>query len=327
MKLSVLRTDNGMAGGETLRLPSLFDVCVAGLLAITYIKQPFHQGVFFVFYTIFLYCITLGMTPCRDYKSTPLALLLVWSLAMVFCHNSIEFIKHNPKSIINYYFNVSMMFEGFIFILCGSLLLFSIMRFAKDLRFVFLLLPIAVAPLVNEYTYGGRMTIPLGIATSVIIYLFLTNRQKIASVISLVGVMALLPMWKWVAMKFACRPVVWQELLWQIKEHPLVGTGFNRTLNPDNMVYVRPDDYGWLYRHNDILSLTAYLGIIAGILLLWFIAQSFKQIGTSIYLIPFLAIILISLFQMTFFTPDKGALCLLIGSISIMETYKKEAGA
>jgi len=323
MRISVLKTDNGMAGGETLRLPSLFDLCVAGFLGITYIKQPFHQGVFFVFYSIFLYCLTLGLKPVRDYKSTPLALLLVWSLAMVFCHNSMDF-THRPNSLINYYFNVSMMFEGFIFIFCGSLLLFSIMRFATNLKFVFLLLPIAVAPLVNEYAYGGRMTIPLGIALSVIIYLFLTNRRKIASIISLVGLISLIPTWSWMKMKFACRPLVWQELLTQIKENPISGTGFNQTLSPDNMVFVRPEDFGWIYRHNDILSITAYLGIIAGVLLFWFITQSFIQIGKSIYLIPFLSIILICSFQMTFFTPDKGALCLLIGSISLMETYKKE---
>jgi len=262
------------------------------------------------------------MKPKRNYVSIPLGLLLIWSLAMVFCHNKINVV---PNSIINYYFNVSIMFEGFIYMLCGIALFYSIVRYSKNPKFIFLLLPVAFYPITKNHIYGGRITIPAAFFISLIIYLFLNRKIIIASLLSLVSVITAISIWPWVQMKFACRPYVWIELLKQIKDHPFVGSGFNHTLYPDNMMWVREINsttYGWIYRHNDFLSIGAYLGIIASVFIIWFVIENFKRIGISIYLIPFLTIVLTSFFQMTLFLPTMAAICIVIVAICIKETQK-----
>jgi hypothetical protein len=296
--------------------PSIFDLSIVGILYTPFLRNDFLRGWYFVFCSIFIMCLTLFLKPKREFKAVHLGLFALWSFAMIFLHNRMEI---TPNSLINHFFNVSIMSEGFLYIFCGIFLVKNIVTYSTNLRFLILLLPVAFIPIVNYNVYGGRVTIPAAILISMITYLFL-NKKNIPAIIlsALTGATAVF-MFPWIQMKFQCRPILWRELIRQIIEHPIIGTGFNHTLYPDNMVWVRENNYGWLWRHGDFLSIGAYLGISALLLVLWFTVDTLIKMGKSIYLIPILTIVLTSCFQMTMFSPDKAAICLVIIGMCLAE--------
>lgn len=314
---------NNTARGAGNRLPSVFDVLVAGMLGITFLPDIFLQGTFFVFYSIFIFSLTLFMKPRREFVSLPLACIVLWALGMVFTHNKVNVV---PDSIINYYFNVSIMFEGFIYILVGVMLFRSVVIYSKNPNFIFALIPIALIPLIKNSIYLGSISLIAAFTVSIIIYLFLNREKFIAMALSAIGIATAILIWPWIVLKFTCRPYVWIELGKQIIEHPFIGRGFNHTLIPDSMVWIRKIGqvtYGWIYAHNDYLNLGACLGAIVLVFLAWFVVESLRRIGKTIYIIPFLTIVLTSFFQITMFLPYKAAICILTASICIKENIKE----
>lgn len=302
--------------------PSVFDVVASGILATVFIQNRFYKGTFFIFYSIFIMTFSILLKPRRRFTSIPLWLFLAWALAMVFTHNEIKIVE---GSVMNYYFNVAIMFEGFIYIFCGVMLLKTIIEHSKCMKYVYLMLPAILIPFIRTYSYGGRITPIVALVVSFIIYLILKKDFVVASIVGLAGASVALIKWPWVAMKFACRPYVMVELIKQMFEHPVKGSGFKSLLGAENMIWVRQIGdvvYGWIYRHNDFLSIGAYLGVFALICITLFVFESMFRIGITPYLIPFMAIILTCFFQMTMFEPDKAALCIVLGAISLKESHK-----
>lgn len=303
--------------------PSLFDLSIAGIFGITLLGNRFLQGMYFVFFCVFIVILTTFIKPKRNYISIPLSLLVLWSFVMVFVHNDIIIVE---DSFMNNWFNISIMFEGFIYILFGILFLRSIVAYSTNPKFLLFLIPAAMIPTIEGSVYGGRMTIPAALFISVVIWLFLNRKILLASILTMALGITASSMWPWVMSKFECRPYVWTELSLRIKEHPFIGSGFDNTLNINNMIWVRKIGaiiYGWIYRHCDPLSLAAYLGAIVLIFLGWFFIEILFRAGKTYYLIPFLTIALVSIFQMTFFYPDKAAICLVIIGVCIRQTDKK----
>ena len=159
------------------------------------------------------------------------------------------------------------------------------------------------------------------------------------------GLMGVMLFHKWIAMKFLVRPFIWGQLFknmfynqnidWSpflgdkipVAIKPwlsvLVGSGFSKTLD-GNYTWVDRDVFGWVYRHNDYLSLGSYAGAIALGLLIWFLVRSIKLIGVRPVLILFMAILIQCFFQLTMFELDKACICLVLGTLCIAESYKKE---
>ena len=264
------------------------------------------------------------MKPKREFNSLPLALFVLWSFFMIFVHNKIQIV---PGNFMNQWLNMSIMFEGFIYILFGYLFIRNIVIYSSNLKFIFLLLPFALIPTIKIYTIGGQMTIYMALILSVIIYLFLKRKNTIAIILSIMSATEVIGLWPYVVKKFSCRPVVWHQLFLEIHKHPFIGSGFNHTLQPNNMIwvnYIGNVNYGWIFRHNDLLSIGAYLGAVVILFLVWFIAESLVRIGKTIYIIPFLTIALASFFQLILFDPVKGAICLTLIGVCLKETYKGE---
>jgi O-antigen ligase len=121
--------------------------------------------------------------------------------------------------------------------------------------------------------------------------------------------------------------LVWENLIRKIGEHPWVGSGFNKTLVYDNMIYViAPAKHiheGWTYNHNDFLSFGMYLGVPALICILWFAGSMIKRSWNSVMLIPALAIVLLCSFQMTMFDIGKASIILAIIVLIILHTTNK----
>lgn len=307
------------SGGGFGPFPSLFDVLVCGLLITPVIDNPFLRNVFFIFYSFFLISLTVAMQQKREYKSFPLFILLGASFISLFAHNDLNIV---PDCIINSYFNTAIMFEGFIFVFIGVFLLRAIISYSTNKNFILAMSIFSLISFFSKTVYCGRITFPFAFLVSCVVFFLVKRFYLIAALLTAVSLVAAFCMREWIVLKFTCRPYVWAQLLREIRNHPIVGNGFNNTLYPDNMIWVSKIGdvvYGWLFRYNDFLSIGAYLGVMALLAVIWFTAVSMRQIGVSWYLIPFLTVVIGCFFQTAFFQSDTASVCLVTGAACLIK--------
>lgn len=338
--------------------PSFFDLCVGGFLYITCFYNKWEKGVFLVFYTVFLVIISICMKPKREYRSLPLALLALWSLANVFIHSFAIY----PISASSLYPNFYLMVEGFLYILFGILFLRTVIIYSTNLRYIYFLIPITIIPWYTRLIYVGSTTPVAALGLGIVIYLFLAKRFIWGAICSIMGIVAVWLNWSWICMKFTCRPMVWHQLIINMFYRPvrmidtdiidpgielspflerffnnifpnfattikpwlagLFGGGFSQYLSGE-YIWVDKDKFGWIYRHNDYWHLAECLGPITLVFVIWFIISSLRTIGMQPVLILFMAVILICFFQLTMFIPDRAGIYLMIGAICITEGLRR----
>jgi len=295
--------------------PSFFDLCLAGFLAIPFIKDGYHQEIFFIFYMILLVCVSIGQRPRRDFRSIPLMLLSLWAMLGVFLHSFVI----SKESITMKYLNMYLMSEGFIYILFSSLFILTVVKYSKNTRLFYLLIPVALFfEIQRPGDFNKTFIFSLGLA--IVIYLILIRKYLFASLLANAGLIFACFRWTAIKTSFACRPYVWRQLVAEIAKNPWFGSGFPNTLeHPDHMIWITYGNYGWIWRHNDYLSLAAYLGIFATLFLVWFLIKTVRRIGIRPALIPVLAIVIMSFFQMSMFRIDRAGILLLIGALCIKQ--------
>ncbi|MFA6067531.1 MAG: hypothetical protein WC810_03020 [Janthinobacterium sp.] len=298
--------------------PSIFDLSIAGLLATPFIKQGL-QGFYFVIYSLFLCSLTLVTKPIRNYKSIPLTLFVLWALVSIFLHNELKLV---PGSIMNQYFNSMIIFEGFLYMFCGAMVIKLIITYARNLKFLYLLLPFAIIPIAKIMLLGKCMTIVLAFCVSMIVYLFMIKRRVLASIGAMAGMFMVIGNWQWLCMKWQARPAAWLCMLENIRDHPFIGNGFCKFVN-GNLIWAKMNKLGWIWRHNDYLSIWDSLGIIAIISVVWFLICSFIRIGRHPSIILFITIIITCFFQMTMLFADRGVICLIIISLCLWHSEIK----
>lgn len=285
--------------------PSLTDFVFAiGIIPIGFIDR-LYQGIYLVSLSLLLFAFSIAREDTKKFVSPALSFILFWSFISIFLHSTLL----PTKSVMYNYVNFSLMSESFIYILAGILLLKTVIGKVVNIRLLYLTIPIALIPVVNKMLYFGQVTPVFAVLLAFAFY-FIGRQKKIFVVLtSLLALTILITNFQWVAMKFNCRPYVNIELLRQISENFWKGTGFNRFLTPDNLIWVRQIgnfEYGWLYRHNDFLSITAFMGvpILLGIVL--FLKELFDRVRYTPWIIMFTAIVLMCCFQITMFLPDKA---------------------
>ena len=337
-------------------MPSFFDVCVGGLLLYIHITVKWGVGLFFVFYTIFLFVLSFSMTPKREYKSKALTLFVLWALINMFIHSFAIY----PTSQMMYYLNFYMMVEGFIYVLSVAIFITTVIKYSTNTRYIYILLPFSMIAWFPNIARAGSTTPVAALGVAVVIYLLLSKRWILSSIAILGGLIMTILNWSWICFKFACRPVAWKVLVMDSFYHPvkmfqesivdpgitlspwletfltnhlpnftnmkpwfatIFGAGFAQWLNA-NYLFVVMDDYGWLYRHSDYGALAVDLGPIALGLMLWFLFTCLKRIGIRPSLIIFMMILLTCGFQVTMYLPKKMFIFLMMGVVVVTE--KKE---
>lgn len=302
-------------------LPSFFDLCLTGILITPFIKDGTKQNIYFIFYLIFLTCLSIGLKPKRQYTSIPLMLLTLWAFIGVFIHS---YIIPHKESIVMQYLNMYLLSEGFIYILFGGLFITLVVRYSKNARFLCFLVPLGMIPLLQQVKTSENVTFFASIGVSIGIYLILRRKWLYASILAVFGGALVAHKWPLIAMKWQARPLVFKQLLKEIYKHPFWGSGFYHGLeHPNFMIWVKEKDWGWIWRHNDWLSIGAYLGIFATVSLLWFYSVSLKKIGIRPALIPFLAIGIMSTFQMNFFRIERASIYLLTWGLCLKQGCEK----
>lgn len=207
--------------------PSFFDLCVGIFVFIPWIRGDFERSLFIVFYTAFLFSLTFGMKPKREYKSLSLALLAIWALVGMFVHSFTIY----PNSITYSYKIFYLMIEGYLFILFGIIFLLTVIRYSTNIRFVYFMIPIGLIPWYSGWARLGNTTPIVALGISVVIYLLLSKRFKIAGTIMIIGFVGVIAKWSWLCMKFRSRPYAWYQLLVNMLYHPVRADG-NFILDP-----------------------------------------------------------------------------------------------
>jgi len=336
--------------------PSFYDVAVGGMLFIFTIQGNDNRALFLSFYSIFLFILTLGMTPKREYRSTPLCLLVVWSFLGLFIHNYCLI----PNTVVYSWKLFYCLTEGFLYILCGVMFLFSVARYTTNPRFIYFFLPIAVLPILPGLYHVGSSTVIVAFGISTIIYL-IASRKYVATLVSLLVASTLVVnRFEWLAFKFRCRPYGWGQMFKNMFYHPrlysgtevvdpgiefspfiakwidahipsikpflasLFGTGFGQYLN-NEYVWVTRDVYGWVHKQNDYMNLACCLGPIVLVFIALFIAQSVKTIGIRPILILFLTVLITGMAQMTMFDPGKATIGLMVIALTLTDGLRRRA--
>ena len=312
-----MKSMNVLKGLKTLQ-PSLFDLAICGILGISLIVNPFIRGSVFIFYSIFLFCLSFAFRPKNNFRSTPIVVLLITSLVLIFVHRPYRIV---PSSIMNAYFNTAIMSEGFIYILAGAMLFFTIVRYSSETKLIlFAAIAASIIPIKFMLSVGSPVSLGLALCMALGIYLVLHKRVRFLFDFLIIAVITAIANWHFIISKANSRPQIWWETLRLIKRHPFLGSGFNQTVMPDGLIPVGL--WGWVYMHNVFLTVWHSLGIVALIAALWFVVASIKQIGKTIYLIPFLFVVLLCNFKETMLIPERAAICVVIMACCIRLTKK-----
>jgi len=300
--------------------PTLFDLCVCfGILGIGFIR-PALRGFYLEFYTMFLVIVGFNYKQKRHFNNgASLALISLISLICLFKYTYAP--HYNVRNISFQYLNFYMLHEGFGYIFFACLLFYIVTTKATNLRFLLFTIPIVIwKAWLPKMIYHGQMTPILALGVGFFAYLLYKKQFKWATFIALVALDFMVFNRKWVIMKFTCRPHVWWDLILRIKEHPFVGSGFNKLLVPDNLIVVKTWGSTWLYRHNDFLSLMAYIGAFAIIPIVMFIRELFIRFKKTWFVAPLVAFCALCLFQITFIYADRVIVILLSLSWMFIES-------
>jgi len=288
---------------------------------LPFIKDGYRQNIFFIFYIIFLTCISIGIKPKREYHSLPLMCLSIWAFIGVFIHSFVIC----EESITMKYLNMYLLSEGFIYILFGSLFILTVVKYSKNTRIFYILIPLGLIPFFKQVKIAENVTFFASIGVSLIIYLILRRKWLYASILANLGLIIAFFNWPLIQSKWPARPLVWGQLIKEIWLKKIVGSGFYHGLeHPNEMIWVSQGNYGWLWRHNDYLSIGAYLGIPAMIFIIWFLFSTIKKIHIRLALIPILIIAIMSFFQMNMFKVERAGTFLLIGALCLRTGLEKK---
>lgn len=300
--------------------PSVFDIFIAFILIINFIPETYIKEIFFVFYTWFLLCLTFMFKAKRQYSNVWLGLLVLWSLVNVFIHS--YFISQ--ESITFKYKNMYLMSEGFIYIICGAIFLNIVVRYSKNIKFIYLLSPVLLMPWFFEFSKDHHLTPFVALFLSLIIYSVIKKRLWVSFLLLAPGLVYFYIKHTWVLSKFRFKIPMVKELVSQIIQHPFVGSGFNKTLNADNMVFLFKENL-WLWKYNDFLNIGSQLGITALILCVLLAFKILNTMKSGVCFVLSLTLILIMSAQSIMFFVDKAVSYLLLTGMFVVNNYKKEA--
>lgn len=316
---NLIKGIKGKLAGCFQPAPSLFDFLISLVLVINFIPETYIKEIFFVFYTLLLLCFSFMIKPKRDYRSIWLGLITIWSLVSVFIHSYFL----SKESITFRYKNMYLMSEGFIYILVGVLLLYMLVRYTTNIKFMYFLTPILLMPWFFEFSVESHLTPFVALFCALLIF-FIWKKNKWASCLMFwSGLIYFGLNYAHILSRFRFKIPIMSDLIKQIIQHPFVGSGFNKTLSPDNMVFLDKQQL-WLWRYNDFLNLGAQLGILALILCAGFAIENLRRIKINIHLILAITMILIMSAQSIMPFVDKAVTYIFLTGLFIVSSYKKE---
>jgi len=276
------------------------------------------RGFYFCFYSVLIIVMGLSEDQKRKISFPSLTILCLIALIGLFVH-SLEIYE---ASITLQYLNFYLMFEGFIYILCGAALFTTLVQKATNLRLFYITIPIALIPAAREFIYSGRGSVVFAVALAVMIYMLIKKRYLLVALAGTITGAFLLKNLAWFKMKFACRIPLWKDMFLDALKHPFIGDGFNKLLTPDNMTISMSWGKTWLFKHNDYLNIIGVLGFVALIPIVLFIVKIFSIVRTSWFSVGVMAILILCFVQMTIFSGDRALAIVAFLALAVTENER-----
>ena len=163
----------------------------------------------------------------------------------------------------------------------------------------------------------------MALSLALLAWLILKKKYRVSLIIILGGILFIFCQYGWLMNRFRFKIPVLTSLIKQIIQHPFVGSGFNHTLSPDNMVFIDSQQI-WLWRYNDFLNLTSQLGLISLISCVGFCIVTLRRIKNDFNF--FIAVMMILVMTAKSIMPfiDKAVTYILLTGLFIVFDYKKE---
>lgn len=337
-----MRRLRGFLSAKHLGIPSVFDIAVIlfivglPLFRIGGYNRAMITGIFLIFGSIVLMCISAGIQRKREYKSLPLALLAIWGLVHVFWHSF-----KGVSDFGSIWINWTLLNEGYIYIFFGIFLILTIVRYAKSWGWYYPALIFSTMYAWKNIFDINRdaewsMTPILSVLIAVTIVLLRKFKKwwlTIPAGLSFVGMV--LYKWDYIwKIKWVSRPDFWKACLERLKVSRFLGKGYYHTINTmdglmagheqegggESAIYIL-NKWGRGWRQNDFLEFGEYMGAIAMILIGWFFINLLwrGKVGLAYFFV--LAGTLACFFQRTMYFPQKGGLIVIMLSLLTLESY------
>lgn len=291
------------------------------LVAIALVRDCYTRNLVFVYGTIGLWCMCYFITPKRIWNSLPLGLLLIWSLLCIFLRGW----EVGSNSIIrSEMLNVYLLTEGFIYLLCGAMLLKMIIQYSTKIWIYWLVLAISVWKLFTIDNFALRMTMPAAFVISIITYLMVNKQwKKLYWIVPLVIILFIIRLPRF-DLGWKVRPFIWQDMISDIIKKPIIGLGFNDTLLPSTMTWLKAGNYGYVFAHNDYLCLGKCIGILGIIFALWFAGDYLWKLRKMWIVILPMTFMVTAFFQSTLFDAHKASIFILVLSMGTIKQCQSQ---
>ena len=289
------------------------------------------QSNYFTFGILSLFILTFMLDKKRDLKNIWIGFGLLLSLISIFTHS--YYISEFTKKFATF----SLMSEGFIYLLCGSLLFKIIYEYGeKDLR-KYPFLWIALSALLIKAFIDKSFSPICSLLVCFIIYLFKNKKYTIGYFMSLPIFVGILKYYNELWLNLQPRLWAWLVMIKEIIKYPL-GKGFSNTINGNviecdmfekwgaNWGAVSATDKGLLvFPHNDYLNITMNLGAVSLLIIIGLFIWIFKGVKFDLLAFGCLAILITAFFQTTFYFPSNAILYVplfsLLGVRKNVETW------
>jgi len=259
--------------------PTVFDAAVITLVLTMPIftfreySASMMRNILFIFGGLAIFVLSITMEPKRKFKSQSLCALVLWSMFHVFYHS----FKNAEFGLV--WINWSLLNEGFIYILVGTVYIYTIVNYssARGWYYIALLIGLGIA---YRRIFGEdwSMTPIIAVLLSGIITLVLRFRNWKIAIAGFSSLLCLI-LYKWNyiwGVKWISRPDFWKATL---SRFTFLGRGFYHTINTmRGFVAADHSEFSYViqrwgigWRQNDFLEFGEYVGIVGVVLLLWFI--------------------------------------------------------
>ena len=324
-----------------LGVPSIFDIAVIlFIVGIPLFRVPGHNktmvtGMFLIFGSIVLMNISVGVKRRRDYRSLPMALLLLWCMVHIFWH-SYKFVEDFGLMMINW----TLLNEGYIYIFFGGFLILTIVRYAKSWGWYYPALIFSTMYAWKNVFDINRdaewsMTPILSVLIAVTFVILRKFKKRWLTIPTLFTfIVVVISKWTYIwKIKWISRPDFWKACLERIRASRFLGKGYYHTINTmdgfmagheqegggEGTMYIL-NKWGRGWRQNDLLEFGEYMGALAMILIGWFFINLLwrGKVGLAYFFV--LASTLACFFQRTMYFPQKGGLIVIMLSLLTLES-------
>jgi len=322
--------------------PTLFDIiAIYGIGGVGLVPRPI-MGFYLCGFAWVLWMVGFSYPNERNECFPSLTIFCLMAFSSMFIHT----FYYCVNSITFQYLNFYLLFEGWVYPFCGCAIFVLLVNKGRNLRLMWVTLPLALIPGIEYAIKGGRGSAIFALGIASLAYFFSKNKKVGFLILFLLASFFLINK-DWFMKKWDCRVPLWYDMTFQKPEnpvgiqdvllqkpfeqythgvinHPLLGHGYNKLILRDNFFLSTSWGETGLYRQNDYINIAHAMGALIWIPLGMFMWRIFTQVKGSWFLIPCLTIAILSFVQLTMFWGSNALFVVCMLALVYGESLKKK---